>query len=406
MYRKIFGVPTSALTEEDLRSLIDREVSEGPYLDYKREADLGTKGGRKEAAKDAAAFANAYGGYLIYGVEEEGGVPKELVGMELDDPDRAASTLEHAIRDLTEPAVEVHAQPVRLEDGNYAIVVEVPRSLNAPLMADGRFYRRVGRSSERMSYMDVRRAFAEKGDVIRKMRERLRQRIDDLESGYGPVRWELWAGALLYVASVPTYDAAAVRVLGPEELHSIRWLSAFAGRYRLGHHADGLLAAEEREPHVDFALMTHEGELFHGVGPLREYTHCKQHGEEPQCIDAHAIELNVTRMLRKNLPRLGDVGFEGPYYLALVLVRAHGYRIGKPRYSGRELQRPFLLLDQLLLDDDVEAIAKASSDERDEEAWQRGTRVVAARLQPVLDRLWQAGGFTHSQLAHDLGEGG
>ena len=205
------------------------------------------------------------------------------------------------------------------------------------------------------------------------------------------------------MASVPTYDAAAVRVLGPEELRAIQWLSAFTGSYRPGHHADGLLA-EEREEHVDFALMTHEGELFHGVGPLDEYTYCKQRGEEPLCIDAHDIEMDVTKMLRKNLPRLRGVGFEGPYYLALVLTRAGSHRVGRrePRYVGRELQRPFLLFDQLLLDGDVRAIVEAPSDPHDREAWRRGTLVVAARLQPVLDRLWQAGGFGRSQLAHAL----
>ena len=139
MYRKVFGVPTSELTEEDLHSLIDREVSEGPHLDYKTKEDFDDKAKRKEVAKDAAAFANAYGGYLIYGMVEEGGLPKALVGMKLDDPDRAASAIENSIRDLTEPAVEVHAHPVRLKSDCYAIVVEVPPSLNAPHMADGRF---------------------------------------------------------------------------------------------------------------------------------------------------------------------------------------------------------------------------------------------------------------------------
>ncbi len=253
-----------------------------------------------------------------------------------------------------------------------------------------------------MDYMEIRRAFSQRGDLVRGMRDRLRRRIEDLEKGCGPVRWEPWAGAFLYVASVPAYDAAAVRVLGPEELRSMQRLRAFATSHPLGHHADGLLAAEEREEYVDFALMTHEGELFHGVGPLHEYTHCKQYGEEPPCIDAHTIELGVTTMLRKNLPRLESVGFKGPYYLALVLARAGSYRVGKPKHAGREIRRGFLLLDQLLLEEDVRAIAGAPSNPYDTEAWQKGTRDVAARLQPVLDRLWQAGGYERSHLAHEL----
>ena len=412
MYEKIFGKPLDALTEADIQALVERGVTEGPHLDYKRE--LGTKGEYRDLAKDVAAFANAYGGYLVYGVEEkkegdEGEAEIEIVGLAIPDIDGFLSALEQTVRARTTPSVEVRTKAIELstkeedeKEPRYVVVVEVPPSLNAPHMADHVFYRRGDRTSSPMDYMEIRRAFSQRGDLVRGMRERLQRRIEDLEKGYGPVRWEPWAGAFLYVASVPTYDAAAVRVLGPEELRSMQRLRAFATGYPLGHHADGLLAAQERERYVDFALMTHEGELFHGVGPLREYVYCKQYGEEPPCIDAHAIELDVTNMLRSNLPRLRGVGFEGPYYLALVLARAGGYRIGWSRHRGRELQRPFLLFDQLLLDDDVRAIVEAPSDPYDTEAWQRGTRVVAARLQPVLDRLWQAGGFERSQLAHAL----
>lgn len=76
MYRKIFDKPLDALTEADIEALRERGVPEGPHLDYKRQ--LGAKGGKskdwkKELAKDVVAFANAYGGYLVYGVGEKRG---------------------------------------------------------------------------------------------------------------------------------------------------------------------------------------------------------------------------------------------------------------------------------------------------------------------------------------------
>jgi len=408
MYRKIFGVPTSALTEEDLRSLIDREVSEGPYLDYKREVDLGTKGGRKGVAKDAAAFANAYGGYLIYGVEEEGGIPKKLVGMELDDPDRAASTLEHAIRDLTEPAVEVHAQPVRLEDGNYAVVVEVPRSLNAPHMADGRFYRRAGRSSMPMEYMDVRRAFAEKGDVIRKMRERLRQRIADLESGYGPVRWSRWSGIFLYVASIPAFDAGLQRIFGPRDRERVPRLSLFYDGRPTKFCADGLMASlGDDEPFVDFALLTPEGELLHGVGPLNETRLSARVGDDPPRISAKLLQTATIELLSYGLRQLRLLEFEPPYYVALTLVWARGYLLmtkGSPEHmefsTEEPIRHPFLLFDQLLLEEDARIVSQPLPQNRDEA--ERVWRQRAARLQPILDRLYQAAGAEYSRIAHAL----
>ena len=411
MYRKIFEVPTYTLTEEDLRSLIDREVSEGPYLDYKVEEDFKRK--RKEVAKDVAACANAYGGYLIYGVKEEGGLPKELVGMNITNPDEAVSSIERSLRDLTEPPIEVHIQPVRLESGRYVIVVEVPRSLNAPHMADGRFYRRSGRSSARMNYVDVRRAFAEKGNVIRKMRERLRQRIADLESGYGPVRWSPWAGAFLYVASIPAFDAGLQRIFGPQDRERVPRLSLFYDARPTNFCADGLLASlGNGEPFVDFALLTPEGELLHGTGPLDKTDLCAPGGEESPRLSAHEVQTMVIELMSKGLSRLGLLGFDPPYYAALVLVRARDYLLiaeGSPEHmevnTERPIRHPFLLFDQLLLEEDARIVSRPLP-QYDRANQERVWRERAARLQPILDRLYQAAGAEYSRIAHALDDAG
>ena len=94
-----FGAPLQELTEAHLQELAKREIQEGPRLDYKL-ALPANKGEKKELARDVAAFANAYGGYLIFGIREEEGVARELVGVE-GDPDRNVTDLENAIRDRT-----------------------------------------------------------------------------------------------------------------------------------------------------------------------------------------------------------------------------------------------------------------------------------------------------------------
>jgi hypothetical protein len=47
-------------------------LAEGHELEYKREAYPATDGGAKEAAYDLTDFANAAGGLLIVGIEEDG----------------------------------------------------------------------------------------------------------------------------------------------------------------------------------------------------------------------------------------------------------------------------------------------------------------------------------------------
>jgi len=165
-YTKFGTLPELAAAH--LQELVRREIQENPRLDYKLALPV-SKEEKKELARDVAAIANAYGGYLIFGIREEEGVARKLVGVE-GDPDRNVTDLENAIRDRTAPPVEVHTVAVPLKNSRHVLVMEVPRSLNAPHMADGRFYRRSGRSKAPMHYMDIRRAFAEQGDAVRKLR--------------------------------------------------------------------------------------------------------------------------------------------------------------------------------------------------------------------------------------------
>jgi len=404
MYRRLFEKPLDALTEEDLRGLVERGIEEGPHLDFKLKLP-GNKEEKKELARDVAAFANAYGGYLIFGVQEEGGDARELVGLE-GNPDQNASGVENTIRDRTEPPVEVHTVAVPLENGRHVLVVEVPRSLNAPHMADGRFYRRSGRSTAPMHYLDVRRAFAEQGDAIRKLRGQFLRRIEDLERGYGPVEWEEAPALYLYVASIPAFDAGPVRIFGPEDRDRVGsfTLMTTPDGYRPEFSADGLLASRGKESCREFALLTPEGELFLGAGPLP--TCGLAHRSGPPYVLVHDVQSVMIQTLGTNLPDLRALGFEAPYYVALALVRAQGYRLRDEdphRFSSeRILHRPFLLFDQVLLDEDARVVGPRIGRHQTWEVNQRIWRERAARLKPILDRLYQAAGASQSPIAHAL----
>src|SRR5437899_2362570 len=66
-------------TEDDLIALHKNEVKESITLDYKGSAALQKTDGKKtELSKDVSAFANSAGGTLVYGMIEDGNIPKGL----------------------------------------------------------------------------------------------------------------------------------------------------------------------------------------------------------------------------------------------------------------------------------------------------------------------------------------
>ncbi len=68
--------------------------------------------------------------------------------------------------------------------------------------------------------------------------------------------------------------------------------------------------------------------------------------------------------------------------------------------SEHVVRHLFLLFDQVLLEEDARVVSLAISPDPE-----RVYREKAARLQPILDRLYQAAGAEQSPIAHALDRG-
>jgi Putative DNA-binding domain len=108
-----------AINAADLHTLIEDQVREDRYIDYKA-APVGRRDqDKKEFLADIASFANSGGGHLVFGMEDQQGLPSRLVGLPSDlDLDAETLRLENMIRDGIDPRVQgVRTRPVPLERG-------------------------------------------------------------------------------------------------------------------------------------------------------------------------------------------------------------------------------------------------------------------------------------------------
>ena len=101
-----------------------------------------------EALETIGAFANAQGGEIIIGISQDGSICGVTIGKK---------TLEdwaNKIRDATDPRLQPSIQIVQ-QNNKKIVVIKVEQSSGLPVSIRGKFFKRVGRTNQRMSHEEI-----------------------------------------------------------------------------------------------------------------------------------------------------------------------------------------------------------------------------------------------------------
>ena len=132
------------------RLLQSIKIAESTTVEWKQ-----SLGEMKEIIESVAAFANTEGGRVFIGISSSG----EVVGVQI-----GKGTVENLANQIalhTEPKIQPRIT-VKKIDGKEIIIVEVKSSLDGLVLADGRPYKRVGRSSPKMGKDEYERLILDK----------------------------------------------------------------------------------------------------------------------------------------------------------------------------------------------------------------------------------------------------
>jgi len=184
---------------KDIQSLVDDEVQEGKRLEYKRDLPGTSPEEKAEFLRDVSAFANASGGYLIYGIDEKldgdgknTGIPKEILGLENINCDEQISRLTHILNDCLSPRISGFIiRELQIDDNSYVIFAYIPDSWLAPHMITFRtkspYYVRTSRGKVPMDVPEIRRAFISSATLRNEIFAFRAGRIGAILSGETPV---------------------------------------------------------------------------------------------------------------------------------------------------------------------------------------------------------------------------
>lgn len=372
------------LVAADIDALVANRVEEGIQLDFKSALVGGTNDDKKKFLADICAFANAQGGDLVLGVQEDSiGAAGKVIPLTFN-PDAEIRRLESIISDGLDPKVfGVRMEAIPYEHG-HILAIRVPKSVRGThrSRADQHFYVRESRSNRQLDVPAIRMRL--EGEMTRhtRLEEFLAQ------------RYAAAVGDMLPIPMAP----------GPKAvIHVFRSLQGF-GEEQLDTSAIADVSGfpvPTRPSGRDFR-MTFDGPMFHSPiidGRIRSFSLAHHVGVleavwragEPDAtrslVSAEALEHNVLRFVTDVLPAAVErLAFSPPFIVRVALVGADEAIIKSERHSefnhdpGMHLAtvgRSALVLPDVLLP-----------------AWPVDN--LAEYFRPSFDRLWQTSGYMRS----------
>jgi hypothetical protein len=151
------------MTVEAIHELFERQIMEGPRLDYKQSLIPLNDSTKFELLKDVTAFANSRGGHLVYGVaQNENGIPSQLMPFDIPFVDKLHNEIDNIFNDLIEERIQgLRHRAIPASDGGFYYVIHVPESPQAPHMikmsiSKPRFYQRVNTVNAPMTIRQIK----------------------------------------------------------------------------------------------------------------------------------------------------------------------------------------------------------------------------------------------------------
>ena len=179
--------------EEDLKELLGNTAyREDEHIDYKEAFTIDSypKGDSRrdkaiaELRSDICAFANADGGYLLFGIQEDGeGVAKELVGVTVQNKDKYEMNLNNWLQSVLPRIPTYKTAFIPLTNEKYVVVIAIENDYFAPYIhlvdeRDYRIYKRNGNSKRTIPYTELKNMFVQSISLEKEIEKYRRERVE------------------------------------------------------------------------------------------------------------------------------------------------------------------------------------------------------------------------------------
>jgi hypothetical protein len=368
------------VVEDDLTSLIAGGVAEGRTIEYKRGLPGNTDADKKEFLADASSFANTAGGDLIFGMEEDQGVPTVISGVQATDLDASILRLENMLRTGVSPRMRYDLKVVSAGAGLSVLIVRVERSWGGPhrvvFQNHDKFYGRNAAGKYPLDVNELRDAFALSSTVTDRIRAFRADRIIAIVDGQTPLPFVDSPTVVVHCLPLDAFASSAQYDVLPfyEEPNLLQPMGTTRWDRRL--NLEGVVSYGTHQPCHTYTQLYRNGvlEVVNGNILAQEY-------QGRRVIPSISFERYVFRYLPVCLRTIQRIGAGAPVVVALTLLRARGLTMGVDTFyrseSGYPIAPDTIALPESIVGDLSTPIAKI--------------------LKPMFDLVWNACGFPGSE---------
>jgi hypothetical protein len=187
----MIGKDLKEIGESEISALISNAVAEGRTIEYKRDLPGNSDAEKKEFLADASSFANAAGGDLIFGLEENQGVPTQFRGVQAADLDLEVRRMDSVLAAGLSPRIRYATKVVTAAGGTRGLVVRVERSWSGPhrvvFQGHDKFYGRNSAGKYPLDVNELRAAFTLATTVTERIRAFRADRLIALGNNQTPL---------------------------------------------------------------------------------------------------------------------------------------------------------------------------------------------------------------------------
>ena len=374
-----------AITEADLQSLKENQVSEGKLIEYKQCLPGNDDKSKKEFLADITSFANAAGGHLIFGIQEEDGIPKDLCGLNDINPDAEILRLENMIRDSVEPRIHGLAiRPISLENAGTIIVMYIPNSWSKPHVVNfqkhWRFYSRNSAGKYQLDGGELRTTFTLSDTIWNRIRDFRLERLASIAAGETPVPLEGISTLVLHIVPLSISDPTTRLDLSTQtrKLQDVRPIRSAGWNSR--HNYDGFLtySSGTRESLARTYVQMFRSGAFEAVETTM--LSIKTENNETPLIPSLIFEQEIIAAVSLYLRTQEQIGVLPPVLIMLSLLGVRGYGMAANPYQYPRKSQPIDRKDLILPDIMLQEFGNHPDQ----------------IMRPAFDAIWNAAGWPRS----------